>query len=291
MKCLYHANCNDGAGAALAVWSANGDEGNDYIPVQYGAAPPDGLEGNDIVMVDFSYPKETIRQLAAIANSILIIDHHKTAQSELADVDDGNGCPITTIFDMEKSGAVLAWEHFHPGTPIPQLLLHVQDRDLYHLKLSGTQDIAKGLQLYPDWREWSQFIGDGFNSSIASVELQGFAINHYLENQSDKILKTEPVLWDITGDTVPLYNLPGFMLSDTLKMALDKYPEAPYAVGYFDMPGLRTYSLRSRQGQDVDVSEIAAPLGGGGHKHAAGFTVKLVDDFVPADAVADNQES
>jgi len=72
---------------------------------------------------------------------------------------------------------------------------------------------------------------------------------------------------------IPIYNLPGFMISDTLHMALEKYPSARYAVGYFDLPGKRIYSLRSRQGSEVDVSEIAKRHGGGGHKHAAGFSV------------------
>ncbi len=272
MKCLYHANCNDGSAAALAVWMAFGDEGHDYIPVQYGSEPPADLDGKEIIMVDFSYKKETIRDLAKTAGSILIIDHHKTAQEELIDVDDGNGCSIKTIFDMKKSGAVLAWEYFHPDAPVPELLAHVQDRDLWHLKLDGTQNISKALQLYPDWRDWSRFIGLGSND-LPALELEGAAINLFLHTQSEKIIATEPEVWTATGDTVPVYNLPGFMLSDTLAQALVKYPDAPYAVGYFDLTDKRIYSLRSRQNTDVDVSAIALAHGGGGHKHAAGFTV------------------
>ena len=45
MKILYHANCNDGSGAALAAYMALGeatDTGDpiEYIPVQYGSEPP-----------------------------------------------------------------------------------------------------------------------------------------------------------------------------------------------------------------------------------------------------------
>lgn len=84
---------------------------------------------------------------------------------------------------------------------------------------------------------------------------------------------TNPVEWEVTGDVVPVYNLPGFMISDTLHMALETWDESPFAVAYFDLPGKRVYSLRSRSGSDVDVSEIAVRHGGGGHKHAAGFSV------------------
>ena len=37
---LYHANCPDGFGAALAAWKHFGNEA-EYVPVQYGKEPPD----------------------------------------------------------------------------------------------------------------------------------------------------------------------------------------------------------------------------------------------------------
>ena len=48
----------------------------------------------------------------------------------------------------------------------------------------------------------------------------------------------------------------------------------PFAIGYFDSDGQRIYSLRS-DFDGVDVSKIAKNHGGGGHKHAAGFTTSI----------------
>ena len=268
MKVLYHANCTDGSGAALAVWLKHGDAGHEYIPCQYGNELPDGLEDTDVVMVDFSAKKEQTRALAKVAASILIIDHHKTAEAELEGVDDGSGCPIETVFDMTKSGAVLTWEYFH-DTPVPELLLYIQDRDLWQWKQESTAEILKGLSLHEDWRDWKRFIDTP--GDLRKLYTGGAAINRYLYLQADKITETPPCSWPWGTEEVPFYNLPGFMLSDTLHLALQKYPDAPYAVGYFDLPDKRVYSLRSRQGSDVDVSEIARRHGGGGHKHAAGF--------------------
>lgn len=154
MKCLYHANCSDGSGAALAVWAMYGDKGHDYIPCQYGNDLPDGLSGSDVIMVDFTAKKQQIQELAKIANSMLIIDHHKTAQADLDGVDDGFGCLITKVFNMEKSGAVLAWEFFHPATPVPEILTLIQDRDLLRFDYAKTQDVTYGLQVHPNWRDW-----------------------------------------------------------------------------------------------------------------------------------------
>lgn len=279
MKCLYHANCNDGSGAALAVWAKYGDTGHDYIPCQYGAALPDCLAGTDVIMVDFSAKKDQIRALSKSAKSILIIDHHKTAQADLEGVDDGMGCPIEVMFDMDKSGAVLAWEWFHPDTEVPEILRFIQDRDLWRFELYETRDVTKGLMMYPDWRCW-------LDIDIDMLASEGSTIQRFLRQQAEKIVTTRPTRWSVTGDTVPVYNLQGFMISDTLHMALEEYPNSPYAVSYFDLPDKRVYSLRSRSGTDVDVSLIAARYGGGGHKHAAGFSLShdlaFVLDYRPA---------
>lgn len=280
MKILYHANCNDGMGAALAAWlyfyDTDDEQDVEYIPVQYGNPPPD-VTDEIVYILDFSYPRDVILQMATVARDITIIDHHKTAQEALSEPfpdmwDEAPLCDVWVRFDMSKSGAVLTWEFFHK-TDAPLLLRHIQDRDLWQFQLDGTKGVTKALQIYPEWRKWARFIEN--ENKIAELIAAGAAIDRYVDIQSQGIIKNKPIAWDITGDVVPVYNLPGFMLSDTLHAALLAYPMAPYAVGYFDLPseGKRVYSLRSRSGEDVDVSVIAKKHGGGGHKHAAGFVV------------------
>jgi nanoRNase/pAp phosphatase (c-di-AMP/oligoRNAs hydrolase) len=45
-----------------------------------------------------------------------------------------------------------------------------------------------------------------------------------------------------------------------------------FAATYYDTDKSRVFSLRSSKG-GVDVGEVAKLFGGGGHKHAAGFSV------------------
>ena len=55
----------------------------------------------------------------------------------------------------------------------------------------------------------------------------------------------------------------------------------PFAATYFDtQDGKRVYNLRSRDGGQ-DVAEIARKFGGGGHQHAAGFTLPAPDWAFP----------
>lgn len=272
-KVIYHKNCNDGSGAARAVYEKFGDNDTMYIPMQYGDALPEFNSSDDLILVDFSFKRPVVEEVAKQVNSMLIIDHHKTAQEDLAEPIEG----VEIVFDMGKSGAVLAWEYFHPDTMTPSLLSYIQDRDLWKFDYDVTNEVAAGLMLRPGWRGWP-LIGTDSMEFIDSLIQDGRAINEFVRMQGEKIIKSSPpIVWDITGDTVPVYNLPGFMVSDTLHDALEYYQLAKYAVSYFDMPNesKRVYSLRSRSGSSVDVSKIAVAHGGGGHKHAAGFSVSL----------------
>src|SRR3990167_3596264 len=98
---LYHGNCPDGFGSAWAAWLALGDSA-EYVPVQYGEAPPD-VAARKVYIVDFSYPRATLLAMNEAAESILVLDHHKTAQADLAGLD-------FCEFYMERSGATMTWD-------------------------------------------------------------------------------------------------------------------------------------------------------------------------------------
>jgi hypothetical protein len=57
----------------------------------------------------------------------------------------------------------------------------------------------------------------------------------------------------------------------------------PFCIIWHDRNGRRYYSMRSRE-DGVDVGTIASSFGGGGHTHAAGFSIPLrPDGTVPDD--------
>ena len=83
------------------------------------------------------------------ASSLRVIDHHRTAEEELRGLD-------YAIFDNRKSGAVLSWEFFHPGKPVPEILRYVMDRDLWLHELPRSREVFAGLSSYPmDFAVWS----------------------------------------------------------------------------------------------------------------------------------------
>lgn len=247
---LYHADCADGFGAAWAVWKKYPDAR--YIPVKHGQPPPGELDGAHVVMVDFSYRREVIEQLAQSAASLLILDHHVTAQAALA------GLPYA-YFDVKKSGAVLAWEWAH-AEPVPWLLQYVQDKDLWQWRLPDSREMNAALASYPfDFQVW-----EGLTRDVLKVE--GRAILRREHSLIDKIIE-ESVLVEFEGETVPAVYSP-VMTSQIGERLCQGFP---FCLIWHERDGLRYFSLRSKPGT-ADVSALASRYGGGGHVNAAGFS-------------------
>ena len=257
--CIYHGNCADGVGAAWVVRKAlNGDV--DFHAATYGDAPPD-VTGRAVIMVDFSYKRPMLEQMRDTALSVTILDHHKTAEADLKDL-----AYVTQVFDMNRSGAGITWDYFFPDQPRPPLINTIEDRDLWRFALPNTREIQANVFSHPyDFAVWDLLMN--VHPNILIDEGTGIERKHHKD--IDELLGVVTREMKISGYHVPVANLPYTLTSDAgNKLAL----KAPFAACYWDTPKGRVFSLRSVPG-GVDVSVIAATYGGGGHKHAAGFTV------------------
>lgn len=259
--CIFHGNCADGFGAAWAVRKALGDI--EFHPGKYQEPPPD-VTGKDVVMVDFSYKRPVLLEMAEKANSILILDHHKSAVEDLIDL------PANVIakFDMNHSGAILTWEHFFPDEAPPPLLLHIEDRDLWRFALQNTRQIQANVFSYPyDFQVWDTLMA----ASPETLAVEGEAIERKHFKDIHELLGVATREMMIGGHRVPVANLPYTMSSDAgHELAKGK----PFAACYLDGPTGRVFSLRSDD-DGVDVSAVAKQYGGGGHRNAAGFSVSF----------------
>ncbi|EME68727.1 hypothetical protein H261_16912 [Paramagnetospirillum caucaseum] len=251
-----------------------------FHPGVYGTPPPDVI-GRDVILVDFSYKRPVMEALCRTAASVLVLDHHKTAAAELGGLEEWAAvqpvtAAVTVHIDMEKSGAVLAWEHFHPGKPIPRLLQHVQDRDLWRFALPGTREILACVFSHPfDFDRWDE-LAEEIECDPTAIQAEGAAIERKHHKDIAELLNTTTRPMIIGGYCVPIANLPYTLASDAghaLCRGDGGGMAPPFAGIYYDRPGGRTFSLRSSG--DFDVSAIARKYGGGGHKNAAGFTMSL----------------
>lgn len=292
--CIYHGNCQDGFGAAWAVkramnWDAGG--GIEFHAGVYQKAPPP-TEGRDVILVDFSYKRPVLMEIAAGARSVLVIDHHKSARDDLADfatteqmshIDfvvwsararESGLLPIKAIFDMDRSGAGMTWDFFHANLVRPRMINIIEDRDLWRFSIPGSKNVSEFIFSWPyDFDVWDALAhrlenNHGFRTAVT----EGEAISRKKLRDIENLLPVVRRRMKIAGHDVPVANLPIVFTSDAGHMMADG---EKFAACYWDTADGRIFSLRSRWPQPgaTDVSEIAKQFGGGGHAAASGFQV------------------
>ncbi len=86
-----------------------------------------------------------------------------------------------------------------------------------------------------------------------------------------RAIRTRSYRMTILGIDIPVLNMPGiFSTYAGQLMSVDE----PFSACYWDTPDGRVFNLQS-DSNGMDVSEIARSFGGGGRKHAAGFTIPV----------------
>lgn len=280
---IYHGNCPDGFTAAWVAARALGDV--DLFAASYNTEPPyDLARGRPVWIVDFSYPRTMLEKLYQVSGEgdwaqpiecahLWVIDHHKTAQADLA------GLPYCT-FDMNRSGAGLTWDHFHPGEPRPWIVDYVEDRDLWRFKLPDSEAVGLFIRSAPhELSAWDEMAALPLAGALAQADGCKRYLDHYVRDalrqayivdldwcDSDEPDDFKALRWTKTVCINVCYT----GVSDVLNAALIAYPDAQMALGWhIAADGQLNCSLRSRQ--DFDCSVFARALKGGGHAQASGF--------------------
>lgn len=274
---VYHKNCPDGFGAAWAAYRRFGSVPR-YVACQHGDHPPTLGDNDHVLIVDFSFSREILLDMAKTAHSIIVLDHHKTAQASLDDFrtsakhvdevsfDDGN---IVAVFDMNRSGAKITWDFFH-SVPAPKLIDLIEDYDIWQFKHAETKAFNSWLTTYPfTFEKWDEIA----ETSLDSIMVEADAIQRFFDKKVEEICDTA---WIVSVDnySVPMVNCSPQFSSQVGNALLGRYPDAPFSASYSDRDTIRKFSLRSEDGR-ADVSEIAKKFGGGGHRNAAGFAITI----------------
>ena len=259
---IYHKNCRDGQFAAYAAYE-DGATLHAWDLYEDLTAPEalGPMIGKDVVFVDCSPNGDAYQRIYLAAESLTVIDHHKTAL-HLADVP---GCHIS----MEHSGAVLSWLHFHPDEPLPDLYRIVEDRDLWRFQDSRTKAVTCALSIQasnfdPLSVEYWIKRGADYFAEIGEYPLryQRRLVEGCAKQASDIRFAGCDIL-AVNCGVKALSSDIGAILAD----------DRPFSLVYtVDANGTAYCSLRSSP-MGLDVSVIASLFGGGGHKHAAGCRI------------------
>ena len=304
---IYHANCTDGFGAAFAAWLKLG-YGAEYLPMEYGKNFLTEYAGStinrEIYILDFSLPKAVMDWLFGHAKRVVWLDHHKTAfEMWLGDVpkkgwlcqrlnctEDNPSGNVHIELNNNKSGALLAWEYFHhPGTKVPKLIQHIDDRDRWQFKLDGSKELHAALASYKPWtfEQWEAhfLVGD---VRLGELKGEGAAILRAHSQQVQSALKQATQCWikalgpiDLPGSFIDgiLPGWQGIAANSPAFLASDLGHELANQSGTFglvwSMAGDGQIHCSLRSNGDYDVSAIAKCFGGGGHRNAAGFSTNV----------------
>jgi oligoribonuclease NrnB/cAMP/cGMP phosphodiesterase (DHH superfamily) len=282
---LYHRGCNDGIVAAWAAFAHYGKSAK-YMAYQYGEELPVEVFGAHVIMVDLSLPKEMLEKMAAEVESVLIIDHHKTAK------------PLTTImrpvktyseylkyrsqgeqsfilFDNEYSGAVLAYAFFNNQSSvvmedIPKAIRLIQDYDLWQHKFDDTKPLNAWLingGLTIERVDELMSHGDNIPSEYLAV---GSALMKYDDKIIRSVIKEYLEVFETdSGHRYVMVNAPHHLRNEIGDRLSSKYD---FVVLYTRRKERTVYSLRARKG-GFDTSTLSEMFGGGGHAEASAFSI------------------
>jgi len=273
--CIFHAGCPDGFGAAWSAWLRWGD-GSSYVPRGH----EDPLRAHDfdgafVLFADIAPPARAYRPLAEHAARLVVLDHHVSAQRqfeadpflarELAE----GGHEVR--FDLNQSGATLAWHALHPDEPSPELLAFVEDQDLWRWALPQSREVNAAIASYPrEFAVWSKLAA----TPVGALAEQGAPIVRAQRMDVERALANAH---PIALGRLRIEAVNARTLRAELGHALASRARFGAACGaVYRVEGRRVdvslYSIG-----ELDVAQLAASLGGGGHKNAAGFSVELAD--------------
>ena len=205
---LYHGrSCPDGFAAALAAWQYFGGRG-EYLSLDHGDIRTvddlPALTGRAVYILDFSFEADILRAIEARAAKLVMLDHHLSAAEKLT----GFACRCGVVhFDMGKSGSRLAWEFFHPDQPLPDLVRHIEDRDIWTWQYPDSAAFLAALDMEPfdfeRWQELANFDAD----QLADFKARGVAMDQKFTRLAEQIAASTTFLGELLDSLLDISRL------------------------------------------------------------------------------------
>lgn len=294
---IYHDRCPDGKAGAWAFWRTK--KPIRFYGCLHGQPPPNGIENQNVVIVDFCFPRGIIEEMAAKAKSITILDHHESAQDDLEGELPKN---VKVIFDMNRSGAQIAWDYLY-SWPRPWFIDVIADRDLWAWKIPQSKELGKGLSVkgYYTWEKMDEMYGMDVAfcnaEKVALFKQKMIEIGAPLVEQEEREISSycsKSILASFTVPdgkkyTVRLASCPDHLRSEVGNRLCETNPDSYVRI---DFAVLWRYdflldewwiSCRSISKENsVNLAKLTKQFyRGGGHRSSAGFTIFGSDRVIP----------
>jgi uncharacterized protein len=243
-----------------------------------------------VMMVDVSFKWGDMHRLLDACASLTWIDHHASAwrECEAAGTVNLYAHKFTVVYEREQWGCCrIAFQHFFPGKQVPLSIAYVAQYDVWREYGSGEWNGSVAPFRHITGRLRSpQAVLERFNftniaadyAATMSATADGRAIGAHQDAENADLVHSAACFEAafVAGDAT--YRV----LALNRPLAGDMF-KARDTSGYdfvagFSFARVWKVSLRGT-GKDIDLGALAKQYGGGGHKNAAGFTVRSFADL------------
>jgi len=280
MRCYFHTDMDGICSAAIVYkfYKRDRDYTKDigeeckFIPIDYkDDFPFDEITPNEtVIFVDFSLQMEGgFERLKKITDKIIWIDHHKTA------IEKHKGFDCIGIREDGVAGCILTWHYFYPGKKVPLVVDMLGSYDIWDFSKYG-EDLNRlqtGIRLAetnPESDRWVELLEtEGQFDRLTKILEDGYTALKYRNNYYGGLIKSWAFWAEFEGYKAICCNM-----GSTSSQLFDSVKEDYDLMMPFVFDGKQwSVSIYTKK-KEIDVSELAKKYKGGGHKNAAGFTVK-----------------
>jgi oligoribonuclease NrnB/cAMP/cGMP phosphodiesterase (DHH superfamily) len=268
---IYHAHCPDGATSAFCAYSKLSDSAR-YLPCSYHKTESifEITEGKNLLFLDFSLKKDSFIKLQKIANRVMVLDHHLTAQTELEGLEDVH-------IELEKCGTSLAWEFFYPGVAQPKFIEYVEDVDLWRWQKQDSYYFSLGFYNFLkknnfDFKVISNIFSDEGISNMIRMGIDIFSSLEGRIKEACNHISLANTKFNDQPATLGFIECEKDILNDVAIYALSNMEVDGLILSYKYNDEHNKFSLRRlRNNNKIAMHKIAEQYGGGGHAHASSF--------------------
>lgn len=286
---IYHKGCFDGYGAFVSLLLSKRTTKNPYVFPDYPGQKnlPPNIKNKNVIIMDVAYTPEVVKKISEVANIVYFIDHHVTIAKDIVNLKLKE--PNKVIYDVNKSGASLVWDMFHPNKDRPLIINLIEDNDLGRWKDERTHwlyslfDVEYDTEANNDSFNKMKVLFDNDNLLPKLVEgryyykYKKYLIDKNASRYSVAMFPSKKLVSEgyfkkkhqykvaVTDSVCPSISLVGKAINNNTKLDFT-------ALYYFrPFKDVTVVSLRSN---GTDIGSIAKTMGGGGHKQAAAFSYK-----------------
>lgn len=277
---ITHGKCLDGFMSATIVrkWLIENEVNIDnvtFIEAYHGmnyTSLCEHIKNKYVLICDFSFPMVVFNDMVKSTNgNILILDHHKTAEKQLVDVN-----KKYLVFDMNHSGAFITWTFMYGFKNIPKCVLYIEDNDIWNKQLPLTREFTSYIDTIPhEYKEFENFFDEKYLTRTVFIQGLGMVLKdkQYLEQLAKHAIA---YFVEMNGRYyfIACVNSSGILRSDLGSYLLTYLENINFSMIYANNINRNYTSISYRSNNDkTDVSEIAKINNGGGHRNASGIGI------------------